>query len=150
SVEITIGGDCVCPTEAGSYIVTYTASDASGNETTESRLVIVQDNGNCTGPCPTDDPDSPCFTTGIEDSYLFRAITMRPNPTKGLLTIDANDVDMKGASVEIYNLVGKLISTTSMQGNTYIVDLTAQPTGIYVVKVNTADGSIAKKVVLDK
>ncbi|MGB0930982.1 MAG: immunoglobulin-like domain-containing protein [Chitinophagales bacterium] len=150
SVEITIGGDCVCPTEAGSYIVTYTASDASGNETTESRLVIVQDNGNCTGPCPIDDPESPCFTTGIEDSYLFQAITMRPNPTKGLLNIDANDIDMKGASVEIYNLVGKLISTTSMEGNTYTVDLTAQPAGIYVVKVNTAEGSIAKKVVLDK
>ncbi len=149
SVTVTIGGDCVCPTQAGSYVVTYTATDASGNETTESRLVIVQ--GDCDEACSTDDPESPCFVTSINDNYaLYQAINLRPNPTQGLLYVDADGVDMKGANVEVYNLVGELISTFAIEGSSYSVDLSAQPAGIYVVKVNTTEGSIAKKVVLEK
>ncbi|MEZ4884247.1 MAG: T9SS type A sorting domain-containing protein [Chitinophagales bacterium] len=44
-VPVTIGGDCICETYSGSYFVTYTAEDASGNSSIEARLVIVQ--GSC-------------------------------------------------------------------------------------------------------
>ncbi|MFK7905987.1 MAG: immunoglobulin-like domain-containing protein, partial [Chitinophagales bacterium] len=138
TVDITIGGDPVCTTLAGSYIVTYTATDASGNVSTESRLVIVQ--GDC---------DVACIEVGIEDSFLYRAINMRPNPTKGLLHINAEGVDMENATVEVYNVVGKLISTTSMTGNVHTADLSVQPAGIYMVKVNTNEGSIAKKIIVE-
>lgn len=153
SLEVTIGGDCVCPTEAGSYIVTYTATDASGNTTTESRLVIVQDNGNCTGPCATDDPDSPCYVIidNINDNYeLYEAITMRPNPTNGLLTIDVEGIVVNDATVEVFNLVGELIHSEIMQTTTLSVDLANEAAGMYIVKVNTTDGAIAKKIVLEK
>ena len=53
-LDVTIGGDCVCLSQAGSYVVTYTATDSSGNSTTESRLVIVQ--GDCSGDCFSDPP----------------------------------------------------------------------------------------------
>ncbi|MGB0930983.1 MAG: immunoglobulin-like domain-containing protein, partial [Chitinophagales bacterium] len=150
SLEVTIGGDCVCPTEAGSYIVTYTATDASGNEATESRLVIVQDNGNCTGPCPTDDENGPCFVN-INDNYeLYQAITMRPNPTNGLLTVDVEGVVVNNATVEVFNLVGELIHREIMQTTSLTVDLSNEAAGMYIVKVNTTDGAIAKKIVLEK
>lgn len=149
AVEVVISGDCVCPTQAGSYVVTYTAIDASGNETTESRLVIVQ--GDCDVACPTDDPESPCFGVGINDNYaLYQAINLRPNPTQGLLYVDVEGIDMNNATIEVFNLMGELIESASLVSGSYSVDLAEQPAGMYVVKVNTAEGSIAKKVVLDK
>lgn len=138
SVDVVIGGDEVCTTQAGSYIVTYTATDASGNTATESRLVIVQ--GDCDVECEVN----------IEDSFLYRAITMRPNPTNGFLNVDVEGVDMNGATVEVFNLVGELIHRETMQSNTTRIDLTEQVAGMYVVKVNTTEGAIAKKVVLEK
>ncbi|MEZ4883302.1 MAG: DUF5011 domain-containing protein [Chitinophagales bacterium] len=148
TLQVEVGGDCVCTTTAGSYIVTYTATDASGNTTTESRLVIVQ--GNCAEDCSTN-PASPCFVDAINDNYeLYQAITMRPNPTNGLLTIDIEGVNVSGANVEVFNLVGELIHTETMQSSTLSIDLASQAAGMYVVKVNTAEGAIAKKIVLEK
>ncbi len=138
SLQVVIGGDEVCTTLAGSYIVTYTAVDASGNETTESRLVIVQ--GDCNVECEV----------GIEDSFLYQAITMRPNPTNGILNVDVEGVDMNTATIEVFNLVGELIHRETMQTSSISIDLSEQAAGMYIVKVNTTEGAIAKKVVLEK
>jgi len=149
SVDIVIGGDCVCPTQAGSYIVTYTAIDASGNEASESRLVIVQ--GDCDVACPTDDPDSPCFGVGINDNYeLYQAVNMYPNPTSRMLNVEIQGVDINNANVEVFNLVGKLIHTETMQATSLTIDMADNAAGIYIVKVSTPEGAIAKKVVLEK
>ncbi len=148
TLTVEIGGDCVCPTQAGSYIVTYTATDASGNTSTEERLVIVQ--GDCDTPCPTDDPESPCFITSINENHLLQAISMYPNPTTGVLNISIDGVDAKGASVEVFNLVGELVHTESMTTSILSIDMLDQAAGMYVVKVNTSEGAVAKKVVLEK
>ncbi len=151
TVEVAICGDVVCPTQAGSYIVVYTAMDNSCNVTTEERLVIVQGECDtpCDGPstiaCPEPDPEN--CAVNIEDSYLYQAVTLRPNPTRGILNIDVEGLNLENATVEVYSLVGELIHSTPMIPS---IDISTQPAGIYVVKVNTAEGSIAKKIILDK
>ncbi|MEZ4883303.1 MAG: DUF5011 domain-containing protein [Chitinophagales bacterium] len=147
SIQIEIGGDCVCPTMAGSYIVTYSATDASGNTTTESRLVIVQ--GACDTACPTDDPESPCFGVGINDNYeLYQSVNLYPNPTSRILNIEVEGIN--GANIQIFNLVGELVHTETMQASNLSIDMADQAAGMYIVKVNTNEGSIAKKIVLEK
>ncbi|MFK7905031.1 MAG: immunoglobulin-like domain-containing protein, partial [Chitinophagales bacterium] len=150
SVDVIIGGDCVCPTQAGSYIVTYTAIDASGNEASESRLVIVQ--GDCDVACPTDDPDSPCYEiVGINDNYeLYQAVDMYPNPTSRMLNVAIEGLNINNANVEVFNLVGKLIHTETMKATSLTIDMADNAAGIYIVKVSTTEGAIAKKVVLEK
>ncbi|MAK56590.1 MAG: hypothetical protein CML17_12230 [Pusillimonas sp.] len=44
SLSVTVGGDTVDTSAAGTYTVTYSATDSSGNTGTTSRTVTVEDN----------------------------------------------------------------------------------------------------------
>ncbi|MEZ4884248.1 MAG: T9SS type A sorting domain-containing protein [Chitinophagales bacterium] len=53
-LDVSVSSDCICDVyfHPNTYVVTYTATDASGNIGEASRLVIVQ--GECSGVCPDD------------------------------------------------------------------------------------------------
>ena len=70
-------------------------------------------------------------------------MALYPNPTSGLLTVEAKDV----VSVEVYNLVGQCLVKKSGEGVKTVVDMSSCQNGVYFVKVNTVSGSMVKKVV---
>jgi hypothetical protein len=70
-------------------------------------------------------------------------MALYPNPTSGLLTIEAKDV----VSVEVYNLVGKCLVEKAGEGGKTVIDMSDCQNGVYFVKVNAATGSMVKKVV---
>ena len=59
-------------------------------------------------------------------------ISIYPNPTKGIVTIDATI-----ENYQIIDLVGNVVKT----GTSQVVDVTGLPTGIYVIQVNGVDFS---------
>ncbi len=150
SVQIEYEGEIYdvyepCPFCEATYIITYEVCDAAGNCTTETRTVEVFDvlgTGECIWDC------SICYPGGIDESYLDQIIKVYPSPTTGILKIEL-DPTLIESVVKIYNVTGRLIAQQVGQG-TITADLTAASAGVYLVKIVTAEGTITKKVVLDK
>lgn len=67
-----------------------------------------------------------------------RAVSVYPNPTNGLLNIIAEDL----LKIEVYDMYGKKVQITN---NT--VDLSEYLEGLYLIKVQTTEGSFTKKVI---
>ena len=66
-----------------------------------------------------------------------------PNPTTGLLTIEAEDME----SVGLYNLIGQCLEELQAKEGTAILDMSHLQSGVYMVKVRTSAGSAMQKVV---
>jgi hypothetical protein len=82
--------------------------------------------------------------TGIEqhgDSHL----RIYPNPTKGVFTIEGMD---NNASIRIYNTFGEeiFVNTLSASGK---IDLSGHSKGVYFIRIETAEGTIVEKLVIN-
>ncbi len=82
---------------------------------------------------------SVCGNTGVNEGLQNAAsIAVYPNPSNGTFVIKATSPMNK---VEIYNILGELVySETAVTSDNKLVDLSAQPAGIYIVQVLLANG----------
>ncbi len=99
------------------------------------------------------------FTVGINNSTNDLGLISKnemfvfPNPGKGRFTIDFNLKESKNGKIEIFNLMGlKVYSTTfnGMQAGSFESDLSAYEAGIYLVKLSTSNCELQKKIVIYK
>lgn len=72
-------------------------------------------------------------------------IKLYPNPSKGIVNIQSNQVD--NYNVEVYDLVGNLIFKTTKQGDS-IINLSSFVNGVYVVKISTKENLVSKRIVI--
>ena len=78
------------------------------------------------------------ITLGIE--YLSENISLHPNPTNGMLYVDAENLQ----KVEVLNLFGQMVM--SQEGSA--VDLSGFGAGVYFVKITDGEGHVeVRKVV---
>ncbi len=100
-LEVQIGGDCVCTSMAGSYVVVYTAIDSNGSCTTEERLVIIQ--GSCDTPC--EDLECgvgiPCTGGAVLEAIDDLAQTQLDIPVQ--IPVLANDIG--GANISVNSII---------------------------------------------
>jgi uncharacterized repeat protein (TIGR03803 family) len=74
-------------------------------------------------------------------------ITIYPNPSNGLITIETQSTAK--FKVEIYNILGELITEKSALSQQTVIDLTNHSAGVYIVKVYYNDNKIVhKKMIL--
>ena len=84
---------------------------------------------------------------GIKTNSAAEAISIFPNPTSGVLNINAVEF---ASTMEVYNVIGeKVYSANLVKGNNN-VDLSGLSNGAYFVKMNSNNQVITKKVVLSK
>jgi len=71
-----------------------------------------------------------------------------PNPTTGQITVKSGQV-YKVESVEIYDVVGQVVGAYRIQpeNTDTVIDISHLSAGIYFLKIETANGTITKKVV---
>ncbi|PXY46008.1 T9SS type A sorting domain-containing protein [Flavobacterium hydrophilum] len=80
---------------------------------------------------------------GINENTLDEnSITVSPNPTSGLVNVNGVE-NVK--SITVFDVAGKQVLSAD---NTSSVNLSLQPKGVYVVKVETENGSATKKVLV--
>ena len=107
----------------GTYTVTYNVSDAAGNAATEVvRTVNVVD------------------TELSLNNTINSTISIYPNPSKGMFTIDfsVNPEDIE--SVKVFSLSGAIyLEDRNVVNKEYNVDLSNQSKGIYFVSIITKD-----------
>ncbi|MDX5348677.1 MAG: choice-of-anchor J domain-containing protein [Hymenobacteraceae bacterium] len=86
---------------------------------------------------------------GVKEQ-VAQKLVVYPNPTTGLVTIDLGDAE-KAAAVEVYSMQGQLLySKPAAAATQHQLDLSAFTSGIYIVKVTSADRVLTQKVVLQK
>ena len=82
-------------------------------------------------------------TTGVgEEASLDYKVY--PNPTKGIVTIEADLLQ----NIEIYDNIGRMILRKQTSNEKESIDLSVFPTGIYTIKVITENGVATKQVVI--
>ena len=91
------------------------------------------------------------FTTIIEDCTGLSedsedAITVFPNPTTGQIKIEAEGLK----HISISNLLGQCIYESKANGNEISYDFGKHEAGIYLVRIETAEGVVTKRVVVTR
>jgi calcineurin-like phosphoesterase len=86
------------------------------------------------------------FSNQIKEDLISR-IAISPNPTNGKFNIKLNDVTAE--KVVVYNMLGKVVSETSVTENakSLDIDLSELPASLYLVHVHAVDEVILKKVI---
>ncbi|MBI3135149.1 MAG: YHYH protein [Bacteroidetes bacterium] len=90
---------------------------------------------------------------GIVSTDLQNAnIELYPNPSNEFVAIQIGSLNNENISLDLYNLQGKLIqSTTLYQGTTIAYfDVRTLYSGEYVVRISNSGGSITKKILVTK
>jgi hypothetical protein len=83
-------------------------------------------------------------TTGIEENTAINnSVSIYPNPATNNLTIESP----QSATIEITNIQGQLIETLTTTSNKTNVDVTALPSGVYIVQVKTEKGIAVGKFI---
>jgi hypothetical protein len=115
---------------AGTYTVMLTATNATGSDSeTKTSYITVTEAG-----------------IGFEENDLSK-ISIYPNPTSGELTVNLSYVNATIESVELRDITGRVIAVKSVTGAFVEFDLAKEASGIYFVKVNSANSTITKKIV---
>ena len=63
-------------------------------------------------------------------------VTVHPNPTYDMVTITGKDI----AKVEVANILGQSVISKDCSGD-IIIDLTQQPSGIYIFNITDRNGN---------
>ncbi|SDG81958.1 HYR domain-containing protein [Psychroflexus sediminis] len=119
--EITLALDQDTFTATGIYVVNITATDASGNTTTESAEVTV---------------DS---TLSIDQVDSDIQVKLYPNPTTDHLFFEVSNTEL--IHITIYDMNGKLVKTSQ---ESHSVDVTNLSSGVYFAKVDAKGGNTLK------
>lgn len=91
----------------------------------------------------------------VEDSAFNEIVSVYPNPNNGVMNITIDAVNSTTATIEVYTVNGRLLSTISQDtllSNVLHVNLDAREfikTGMYFLKVITDTGTATKKIVVE-
>ncbi len=158
SSVMTDTGSCTGTARATVYGGTapYTYSWASGQRTASitsqcagDYCCTVTDKNGCTQTvCAS------VMTTGIENIEQGRGqIDVYPNPNNGIFTMVVKSGKVIEKNIEVFNVLGeKVYSQFNIQHQTFNIDLSTQPEGIYLYRVLSDKGELVGqgKVVIEK
>ncbi|WP_458627945.1 T9SS type A sorting domain-containing protein [Winogradskyella sp. PC D3.3] len=80
-------------------------------------------------------------------TFSASSLNVYPNPAKSFLTIKSSD-DTQIDSVELYSVLGRKVLTIKKLIND-TVDVSELTTGVYLVKINSGNNSVTKRIVVE-
>jgi hypothetical protein len=121
----------------GNYTIGLVATNSAGSNAMTS-LIQVTD----------------CYNvTGLKRGTFESNISIFPNPSKGLLTINANTRTTGTLIVEVANCLGQVLMTSNVDkhsSGTTEIDLGNLEDGIYFVKIGNGTETTVKRIILNK
>lgn len=122
---------------SGVYYISAHANNASGNSMYLDSVSVAN--------CPTD---------GVKESrVLISKVSLVPNPSNGLVTINRQNKTLQNLSVMVYNSLGELIyelDAKALEKSNDTVDLGAQPPGIYNFVITSSTEKVIKRSVISR
>jgi hypothetical protein len=95
------------------------------------------------------------YPTGISPIAVnSNPLTVYPNPSNGIFTVEMKNEKLKMKNIAVFNVLGEQMITSTLPppngggaSSTYTLNLSAEPNGIYFLKVITANGeTLTQKV----
>jgi predicted extracellular nuclease len=80
----------------------------------------------------------------VEQNTFLSQIKIYPNPTNG---VDLNISTNEDVSIEVFNILGKLVLTDEISTNKNKIDISTLNTGIYLIRLSSDDGSTTRKFI---
>ncbi len=93
----------------------------------------------------TNNADTLIIPMLIEEQQL-NLFTIYPNPTNGKFTVNMASYTSY-SQIQITDIKGNIISTGSATQNSWSIDITTQPSGIYFITIKTDDSIQTKKII---
>lgn len=84
--------------------------------------------------------------TSIDNAILQNAINLYPNPASSILNIEVMDANIDANKFSLIDVTGIVVKEIELTSNK--VDVSDLSTGIYFVRIDTASGSITKKLTI--
>jgi len=82
------------------------------------------------------------------DALSETLITIYPNPTKGLLTVKFTNMPQDAVSgVTLFDMQGKIIKQQQSLSDENKLDISAQPVGTYIMRINIGDEKTSWKII---
>ena len=112
----------------------------------EVTLTVTADNA-----CDTEPASKSISLIGYSTpEWHIASFDLFPNPTDGKVNLVVGETVQGKAAVEVYNLLGKRMMAKDLrhlqQGETITLDMSRLASGLYIIKLSTADGYCTKKV----
>ena len=113
------------------------ATNQQFTPTTDGDYAVIINDGTCIDT-------SICYSIigiGIQD-HPSNDIAIYPNPTNGLFTIEGEYIQ----KIELMNIKGQSLMKVEINGDKTEIDLSAQNSGLYFIKVSTVTGVVMGKI----
>ncbi|MFH0895659.1 MAG: T9SS type A sorting domain-containing protein [Bacteroidota bacterium] len=133
-----------------------TASIISNSATIQTTRAGAMDSGNelLAGGITASDAgivDSTyCYFVGIEESDVNSQLSVYPNPTTGLVTLDLGDAQ-NFSEIKIYNSIGGLVGSENVKSvsGKVIIDLSKYGKGLFFLTSSNAEKTFSVKVLVE-
>lgn len=120
----------------GTYVLSYTVSDAWGLKDSTARRVIVKDTAN----------------VGVNENEMnFAQLNVYPNPATTAITVSGNFIKTQPITITLVDLLGKEISTRTVRGTQFneTISIDNLNSGVYFCTISNASGSKTLKFVVN-
>ena len=85
--------------------------------------------------------------TGINDMNMDAAVALFPNPATSEINIQMADNRFVGSTMQVYDVYGKLITTSEIVSQSVRLDVSAWANGVYIVRINSNESIVTKRFV---
>lgn len=140
---IANGGDPDVDTDLGSTMVSGATASATGLTAETSYDFYVRGLGDCSSIARIGEWSLVDFTTATlsTDTFSLSNVSIYPNPT--ISTLNISGLEKDNLNVSVFNILGsKILETTKSE-----INVSALNTGIYLIKIETNNGSVTKRFI---
>ena len=89
-------------------------------------------------------------TVSTNDPTLNGLIKIYPNPTRGWLIVEFNNLPIEEMDVTLHDVIGQVVvqkAGAAVTGGQYLVDMQELPGGVYLLKLTIGESVVTKRVV---
>lgn len=83
--------------------------------------------------------------TGVDEKDII-PVSIYPNPVKDKVTIETENIK----HISISNMMGQLIYEGAAEGDNFEYDFSGKEAGVYLVRIETSNGTVSKRIVVTK
>ena len=83
--------------------------------------------------------------TGVDEKDII-PVSIYPNPTKDKITIETENVQ----HISISNMMGQLVYEGLAESDNFEYDFSGQEAGVYLIRIETSNGTISKRIIVTK
>ncbi|MEL7122059.1 MAG: reprolysin-like metallopeptidase [Bacteroidota bacterium] len=88
--------------------------------------------------------------TSTEELLPEGSLTVFPNPANDAVNVSLQNIDDKNARLILFDAIGRILATQVVEdGINTQFDLTGNPSGLYMIQLQTQKGSITKKLIIE-